>query len=131
MEIVSGILNNCLIEHQGLNEKTVRLIEEKHSELDKIIGMLNSLDWNDENKAQILQLAESIEIMEFTLQKLWGFSQNDNYHSHWLRNKFCSCPKIDNRDSMYFGRGKIHMSNCKIHGEEARPEFWQNLKQAR
>ena len=131
MEIVSEILNNSLIEKQGLDEKTVRLIEEKHSELDQIIGMLNSLDWNDENRGQILQLTDNIELMEFTLQKLWGFPQNANYHSHWLRNKFCSCPKIDNRDIAYYGGGKLHTSNCKIHGEEARPDFWKNLKQTR
>ena len=131
MEIVSEILNNRLIEKQGLDEKTVRLIEEKHSELNQIIEILNGLDWKEENKAQILQLTENIELMEFTLQKLWGFEQNANYHTHWLRNKFCSCPKLDNRDSIYFGGGKLYRSDCKIHGEETRPDYWQNLKQAR
>lgn len=131
MEIVSKILNNSLIEKQGLDEKTVRLIEEKHSELNQIIEMLNALEWSDENRGQILQLTDNIELMEFTLQKLWGFPQNKAFHTHWLRSKFCSCPVLDNRDPLYFGGGKIHTSNCKIHGEEARPEFWQNLKQAR
>jgi len=131
MKVTSEILNNKLIAKQGLDEKTVRLIEEKHSELDKIIYTLNSLEWNEENKERILQLNKSIELMEFTLQKLWGFSQNANYHTHWLRVKFCSCPKLDNLDPMYFGGGKILRGNCKIHGEEAQPEFWQNLKSVR
>ena len=129
MEKVSKILNNRLIEQQGLNEKTVRLLEEKHSELNQIIDMLNGLEWSEENKAQILQLTDNIELMEFQLQKLWGFPQDKNYHSHWLRNQKCSCPRLDNMD--YLGYGQIKSGACLIHGEEARPEFWKNLKQAR
>lgn len=129
MEIVSEILNNNLIKQQGLDEKTVRLIEEKHSELNQIIDMLDTLEWSDENRGQILQLTDNIELIEFQLQKLWGFPQDKNYHTHWLRNSKCSCPYLDNMD--YWGHGQIRSGVCLVHGEEARPEFWQNLKQAR
>lgn len=131
MEIVSEILNNRLIEKHGLDEKTVRLIEEKHSELNQLIDMINSLEWNDENKQQILQLTKSIENMEFVLQGLWGFEQDKAFHTHWLRNNKCDCPRMDNRDIFYYGRGLIYSGACRVHGELAQPEFWQNLKQAR
>ena len=111
------MLNKKLIEKQGLNEKEVKLIEEKHSELSQIIDMLNKLEWNEENKQRILLLSHNITLMEFTLQKLWKFDLNENFHTHWLKNIHCSCPKQDNLDIYYFGKGKIISSECKIHGE--------------
>ena len=45
MEIVSEILNNNLIKKQGLDEKTVRLLEEKHCELRDILKILKIHDY--------------------------------------------------------------------------------------
>ena len=131
MEVVSEILNNKLVAKQGLDEKTVRTLEGLHESMNQIVDMLNSLEWNEENKEQIFQLTKSIELLEFSMQKAWGFSEDKNYHTHWLRNNKCSCPRLDNTDIMYYGRGLIYLSTCKIHGEEAQPEFWQNLKSVR
>ena len=129
MEVTSEILNNKLIAKQGLDEKTVRTLEGLHESMNQIVTMLDSLEWNEENKEQIFQLTKSIELLEFSMQKAWGFPQDKNYHTHWLRNNKCSCPRMDNRDIFYYGGGLIHSSICVIHGENGiNPEFWQNLK---
>jgi len=130
MEIVSHRLNNALIEKQGLNQKDVDTIESLHDNMDTIVNMLNSLEWNDENREQIFQLTRSIEVLEFTMQKAWGFSQDKAFHTHWLRNNKCSCPRLDNRDIFYYGRGLIYSGSCKIHGENGmNPEFWNKFKE--
>ena len=130
-EIKTTRLNSRLIKQQRLTQAEVDLIEQKHEELDKLIDMINGLEWNEDNKQRILQLTKSVELYEFELQKLWKFEQNEKFHNHWLRNKHCCCPRMDNRDIAYYGGGKILRSDCKIHGEEAQPEFWKNLKETR
>ena len=130
MEIISHRLNNALIEKQGLNQKDVDTIESLHDNMDTIVNMLNSLEWNDENREQIFQLTRSIEILEFTMQKAWRFSQDKAFHTHWLRNNHCNCPRMDNRDPLYFGGGQIHRGDCLIHGENGmNPEFWNKFKE--
>ena len=132
MEVTSEILNNKLIAKQGLDEKDVRTLEGLHESMNQIVSMLNSLEWNEENKEQIFQLTKSIELLEFSMQKAWGFSEDKNYHTHWLRIKFCSCPRLDNKDIFYYGRGLIHSGSCVIHGEDGiNPEMWKNLKNIR
>lgn len=129
MEIVSHRLNNALIEKQGLNQKDVEVIESLHDSMDTIVNILNSLEWNKENREEIFQLTRSIEILEFTLQKIWKFPQDKAFHTHWLRNRHCNCARMDNRDPFYYGGGQIHRGDCKVHGENGmNPELWENLK---
>lgn len=56
-----------------------------------------------------------IEDMEYTLQGIWKFPRDSKYHTHWLGIKGCTCPKMDNKDPFYFGRGKIIVSDCPWH----------------
>ena len=63
----------------------------------------------------ISNLNSQLEDVEFRLQELWGFKQDANYHSWWLRPKNCECPKLDNRDPAYYGAGKIINGSCPIH----------------
>lgn len=127
-EIKTTRLNPRLINQQGLIQAEVDLIEQKHEELDKLIDMINGLEWNEENKGQILQLTRSIELMEFHLQKLWKFEQDEKFHIHWFRIKHCGCKTIDNRERLGVGVGYYRYGKCPIHGEEAQPELWKNLK---
>ena len=119
-------LNARLVKEQGLTQKEVDLIEEKHKELDKILDMINGLEWNDENKEQIFQLSKNVELIEYSLQKLWHFPQDDKFHIHWMRISHCSCSRLDNRERIGFGY--YRRGDCKIHGEEALPEAWNKLK---
>ena len=56
-----------------------------------------------------------IEDLEYSLQGIWKFPRDANYHTHWLEIKACSCPKLDNKDPFYYGRGKITVSDCPWH----------------
>lgn len=74
--------------------------------------VLKNVKANPEQYDDPVQL---IEDMEFTLQGLWKFTRNTDYHTHWKDIKGCTCPKLDNSDPMYFGGGKIIMSDCPWH----------------
>lgn len=62
-----------------------------------------------------LSPVQLIEDMEYTLQGLWKFPRDSNYHTHWMEIKGCTCPKMDNKDPLYFGQGKIRVSDCPWH----------------
>ncbi len=55
-----------------------------------------------------------IQDVEFTMQGLWGFSRDEDYHTHWLTLKGCTCPELDNIER--FGTGKIINKSCPWHG---------------
>lgn len=63
-----------------------------------------------------------IEDIEFTLQGLWKFDRDVNYHTHWIDIKGCTCPKMDNRD--HWGTGRITSSDCKWHWKEPEPKTY-------
>ena len=68
-----------------------------------------------ENPDRHLDPVQFIEDCEFTLQGLWKFTRDANFHTWWLRTKGCTCPRMDNTDPMYFGAGKITVSDCPHH----------------
>ena len=54
-----------------------------------------------------------IEDIEFTLQGIWKFPRDVNYHTHWLEIKGCTCPPMDNAD--HWPTGRITVSDCPYH----------------
>lgn len=60
-------------------------------------------------------LNQALEYTELQLQKEWGFEQDVNKHTWWLKPKSCTCPKLDNTDPVYFGGGKIISADCPLH----------------
>lgn len=56
-----------------------------------------------------------IEDIEYVLQGILKLPRDSRYHTHWLGIKGCICPKMDNRDPLYFGGGKIVVSDCPWH----------------
>ena len=56
-----------------------------------------------------------IEDIEFSLQGVWKFVRKSEYHTHWLDIKGCTCPKMDNKDPLSYGCGKIVVSDCPWH----------------
>lgn len=75
----------------------------------------NIFDDIKENPNRYDNPVQLIEDIEFTLQGLWRFPRDVNYHTHWLDIKGCTCPKMDNNDPMYYGAGKIIVSDCPWH----------------
>lgn len=60
---------------------------------------------------------EYIEALEYTLQVLWGFAPNKNYHSYWYYIKGCICPKMDNKDLMGTDQ-RWYNGSCEWHGSK-------------
>lgn len=59
---------------------------------------------------------QAIEDFEFALQAVWKFERDVSYHTHWLDIKGCTCPKMDNKDPMFFGR-RIITGGCPWHAK--------------
>ena len=59
-------------------------------------------------------ISERVTELEFELQRLWGFSQDEEFHKYWLNIGSCSCPKMDNMDRL--GYGRIINLGCPVHG---------------
>lgn len=58
--------------------------------------------------------AEALGAFETTLQVLWGFAPDKNYHSFWNRLEGCTCPELDNVES--FGSHRVINGDCPHHG---------------
>lgn len=56
---------------------------------------------------------EFVRDIEFTMQGLWGFSRDAEFHTHWLDLKGCTCPKLDNLERIPCGR--ITNTSCPWH----------------
>lgn len=106
-------LNEDLIKKQNVTE--VQKFELLN--LYKVLTDKIEKSYNEISLDKIKEIATEIEDIEFKLQENWNFSKDSNYHRYWLDINHCSCPKMDNLDFMYFGRGKIINTNCLIHGK--------------
>lgn len=100
------VLNQAIVDKQGITEEGVDTITAVHGLLDGVLE--NPEDYDDP--------VALVEAYELWLQELWGFPQDRNYHIHWVRLKGCTCPKMDNRlaagaDIRYISR------KCPWHGD--------------
>jgi hypothetical protein len=70
---------------------------------------------NTSDLAELKQLGTLLTAIEFGMQQAWNFPINETYHVHGLRNSKCTCPKIDNFESL--GYCRIVSGDCPLHGE--------------
>lgn len=99
-------LNKKLIYKQGLTFETVEKLEALHRALEDVIESPSSYE----------DAVFEIEQLEFKMQELWGFTQDRNYHAHWLRIKGCTCPKLDNKDRLGTPY-RVLSKDCPWHGK--------------
>lgn len=104
------VYNQDLIKRQGL-------VEEDIKELDKTYETLKNLFLQAQeatDSKQLAVIAMQVEQVEFELQRIWKFEQNDAMHTYWCQIPHCECPIMDNRD--LFGTGKrIYSASCPVH----------------
>ena len=68
-----------------------------------------------EDKEEVRRLDKIVTQIEFQLQTLWRFKQDETMH-RWFERPKCSCPKMDNSEML--GTGVRYTNpNCIIHGE--------------
>jgi len=75
--------------------------------------MLNSTDYE-----QLATCRDDLQIVEYYLQKLWGFPSSPDHHAYWYTLPHCLCPNMDNADNFGTSRRIFH-SGCPYHGENA------------
>ena len=98
-----------------LNDDEKQRIKALHSLAKQII------DFNDQcaklgGVAEVIKSNNNtLQELEFEMQRVWKFEVNANYHTWWLEHAACTCPKMDNKDPMFYGAGKIISSDCPIH----------------
>lgn len=67
-----------------------------------------------------------VEGVEYTLQLLWGFSVDKNFHNYWHSLKGCTCPKLDNRE-LSGVKWNIYDTECPHHGVNP-AESWSDKR---
>ena len=82
---------------------------------DEINIMLeNAVD--DKAKPEVIKVLSGLLTQtEFALQTLWEIPLNRKWHSYWLKNERCTCPRLDNLEEMGVG-DSIYDMTCPIHG---------------
>ena len=108
------MLNQELLKQQSISKEDESKIEQLHIKLQDL------KDMDLEDIPNIPDYVKTIEEIEFALQRLWKFEENESMHSHWLSDPKCSCPKLDNRELAGVNR-RIISSKCKLH-------FYKGLK---
>lgn len=105
---MKSILNKDLVKQQGINKDTQALLESLHESMEK--HKATPL----EDIEDIPEYVNLIQEIEFAMQRLWGFPQDRNHHTHWYRDPKCNCPVMDNDER--FGQPKYVSSECPLHG---------------
>ena len=59
-------------------------------------------------------ISDKVTELEFELQRLWGFPQDEEFHKYWLSVGHCECGAIDNLERL--GYGRIINLGCPVHG---------------
>jgi hypothetical protein len=103
------MLNEHLVEKQGLDERRVIALEELHKQLEQLLSRPN-IHFKDAQHCN-----DVIEGIEYALQLLWGFPLDSNYHRYWMEVDGCTCGKMDSLDALGTGRRYYNMS-CPWHG---------------
>jgi hypothetical protein len=107
--ITSDILNNDLIQEQGLTQEEVNALERLHYELEE------ELQKPIEEIKDIQAYNDNIMAIEYELQRLWHFPQDSNYHTWWFKDPKCLCGSMDNSD-MIGTKYRTINGDCPLHG---------------
>lgn len=105
------VLNSLLISKQELNDTDVNKINKLHYIKNCFFDIIEKE--YDPNRLKLI--SKLVTQIEFQLQKLWKFEQDQTFHKFWELPK-CSCPKLDNEDLSGTGHRYID-TNCIFHGK--------------
>lgn len=111
-------LNPYFARKQGITtQKEIDDLHAVHIKRRAIFELMKGLDPDNTFDRKLLKKCDQmITLVDYELQRLWKFQPDKNYHTWWCEEPHCRCPKIDNRDPIYLGRGRIIRQDCPIHG---------------
>jgi len=104
-------LNMNLAKAKGVSEETLQKIADIHETKYAVLDLMRAC----EEKESLRALAKQITEIEFSLQDLWGFPLDENFHRPWQL-PHCTCPKMDNEER-YGTKYTIVNCSCIIHGD--------------
>lgn len=110
---VIGRINKNLVKQQDITDVTLEKIKLKHGVKRFFLNWLATINVADEPQTT-KTLLDCITDIEYSLQDLWGFPKNSNYHKFWDLPQ-CKCPKMDNEDR-YPGGYYVINGSCPLHG---------------
>ena len=88
--------------------------------IDEFCELLHAAKAADEARlivSGIKQMRDQLEDTEYAMQRVWGFDEDPNKHSRWMRIKHCKCPRHDNAERWGAGFGFIYNEDCPVHGD--------------
>ena len=109
------MLNQRLVEKQGLSRGDVAKIKMLHNEREMLFKKMEALDPVADRHELREHCVKDLERLEFALQEAWKFPQDAKMHSWWFRAPHCSCPYMDNQD-MLGTEYKYINGDCPLHG---------------
>lgn len=96
--------------------KAKNLSDETIATLNKLYLVLHTVTKNPAERSSDPKVVVSmIEGIEYTLQLLWGFPMDRNFHKYWYKINGCTCPKLDNMD-VYGTEYRYLNKECPFHG---------------
>jgi hypothetical protein len=101
-------MNKNLLARQNCVDNLPAIIEQHKIKL-QIYEWIKEEDDNE----ILMEYASWVRDVEFTLQELWNFEKNVNFHRFWDTPN-CRCPKMDNND--HYPHGHYYISgDCALH----------------
>lgn len=107
------VLNKELLLKQRITEEDGGLIRISHTLKDGLFKKMSETD----DKEELRTMAKMVENLEFIQQKLWGFPLDESFHLWYIVPK-CTCPKMDNQETMGVKNHRVIVSDCPIHWTE-------------
>jgi hypothetical protein len=90
--------NTARVVQMTLSERIDNMTETEHAALTALHRLMDEVVNNP--RLDKYEANQFIEDIEYTMQGLWGFTRDRDFHIHWLRRAGCTCPKMDNHDLM-------------------------------
>jgi len=105
-------LSAAMVKKQKVSSEQIEQLKQLHIQLNDTLKEATNPNVN------LSEIQQRVQEIEFKMQDAWNYERDANFHTHWKRIPGCVCPKMDNDDPAYFGRGKIIIGNCPIHGNK-------------
>ena len=105
-------LNGHLAVRQGVTKTQLENLKTLHAELHQKFSELKEKD--ELTKEEAVEYFNEIRDIEFDMQDNWNFEKNEDMHSNWFKDPNCTCPYLDNVDSLG-SELNYYSGDCKIH----------------
>lgn len=90
--------NETQVVQKSLQQRINEMTETEHAALTALHRLMDEVV--DSPRLDKYEANQFIEDIEHTMQGLWGFTRDRDFHIHWLRRAGCTCPELDNHDLM-------------------------------